>query len=106
MTKLEKATVKAIREWCKGEGIKPVKSLCHIYPRVYVLGRPTSSCLLIACPPVDSEPQIKKSQKIFKGDGTHLIHKFDDSLKSGDWCSVAYVCTDYTQESIAVLAVE
>ena len=107
MTKLEQATIKAVKAWCKSQDIELASKPNHIFPRVYVLGRPALQCLLVACPPVDAEPQIKKAKEKLTGDGTNVIHVFDVSLKAGDWCSTAYVCTKKgSQESIAIPVVE
>lgn len=105
-TKLEKATVKAIRDWCIANNDKPISRLRHVYPRCYVLGRAAESCLIVACPPIDAEPQIKKARKVLTEDGSTSIHLFDKTLKAGDWCSVAYVCFSPRQERVAIHAVQ
>lgn len=106
VTKLERLTIKAIKNWCIEQDMKPTEPLCHIYPRAYVLGRPAGSCLLVALPLVDAEPQVKKMRKAMTSDGSTIIHLFDSILKAGDWCSVAYVCFNGRQERVAVKAVE
>ena len=94
-TNQERAAVASIAAWCKKQKIQIVGKPRHIYPRAYVLGRPSVSCLVVACPPVDAEPQIKDLRKAVQGgaDGSTTVQLFDGSLKAGDWCSVAYIST-------------
>lgn len=105
MTKLEMLTKKAVIEFAKKAG-RNITSVRHIYPRAYVLGRAAPMCLLVACPQQDAEPQLKRLKELREFDGSTTIHTFDDSLKAGDWCSVAYVTSPGIGESIAVKAVE
>ena len=108
MTKLEQMTKKAILAFMKKETSRVVTGVRHIYPRAYVLSRCAPSCLLIACPPQDAEPQIKNLHKAdsFKlVDGGTICRLFDDSLRAGDWCSVAYVSSGSASETVAVKAV-
>lgn len=105
MTNLEKLTIKAIAEWCKSRNLKPVGKMRHIFPRAYVLGRSASRCILIATPPADAEPQVNRVNEIMHADGSTAVNLFDDSLRAGDWCSVAYVCFSGGQQRVAVKAV-
>lgn len=104
MTKLEMLTKKAVIEFAKKAG-RDVTGVRHIYPRAYVLGRAAPMCLLVACPPQDAEPHMKELKKMREFDGSTTLMTFDDSLKAGDWCSVAYVSSPGIGESIAVKAV-
>lgn len=108
MTKLEQMTKKAIISFVEKETSRVVTGVRHIYPRAYVLSRCAPSCLLIACPPQDAEQQIKGLNKLdgYKNvDGGEICRLFDDSLKAGDWCSVAYVSSAGIGETVAVKAV-
>jgi hypothetical protein len=104
MTELEKKTKAAVIAFIEREfsGAK-VKKVRHIHPRCYVLSRAASACLLVACPPCDDEPQLKNIPK--HGDGGISVNVFDDSLKAGDWCSVAYVVRSGSCQNVAVKAV-
>ena len=104
MTNLERLTIKALTDWCKrNKKETPRIRPRHIHPRCYVIARPSGSCLIVACPPMDAEPQIQKIPMY--RDGTKIINTFDDNLEAGDWCSVGYVCYGGVQETIAIQAV-
>lgn len=105
MTKLEKCTKQAIIAWCNKNHYKPIK-LSHIYTRAYIIARPAHCCIIVARPPVDAKPQIKKLQSKLSEDNTEMCHVFDKSLKAGDWCSMAYVSTANSGEPVAIKAVE
>lgn len=108
MNLLQKKTAKAIREFFGKKNRVTVHKISHIYPRAYVLARPASNCIIVACPPQDAEPHLKQVRTIVASpeDGSRAVYVFDKSLKAGDWCSVAYVVTETTQECVAVKAVE
>lgn len=97
-TALKKAATDAVRAWCKKNGT-PAKSIRHIHPRAYVIGKPAPLCLVVAMPWQDSEPQCQASNKRNPLD---IIHTFDHSLDAGDWCATAYVVRDGIQETVAV----
>lgn len=104
MTKLERLTKQSVTAYAKKLG-RNVVGVSHIYPRAYVLARPASGCLVVACPPSDAEPQIKNGP--WRGDGSKTVRTFDDRLMAGDWCSVAYVMSACgIGEPIAVYPVE
>lgn len=105
MTKLEQMTKKAIIAFMEKETSRVVTGVRHIYPRAYVLSRCAPSCLLIACPPQDAEPQIKRLHDKRNFDGGEICRLFDESLQAGDWCSVAYVSSSGIGETVAVKAV-
>ena len=105
MTNLEKMTKKAIIAFIEKKTSRVVTGVRHIYPRAYVLSRCAPSCLLIACPPQDAEPQLKELHKSRDFDGGHMCRLFDESLHAGDWCSVAYVSSSGIGETVAVKAV-
>ena len=107
MTKLEKATINAIKSWCENniDDCK-VRSIRHVHPRAYVLGRVASCCIAVATPPMDAEPQIRKVKYLTGADGSNTVNLFDGSLKTGSWCSMARVRTDGFSQSVAIKAVE
>lgn len=103
MTKLEQMTRTAIREFMQRETSRIVQKVSHVYPRGYVLCRPAAACLIVALPIQDAEPHMKRLKQ--KGDNSTIVHLFDDELKAGDWCSLAYVSCGSTGEHVAVKAV-
>ena len=102
MTKLERATRRAIREWCEEEGYV-VEKIAHTFPRAYVVARPTSGCLVVACCPADAEPHIVLDHE--RNDGSKICHESDNNLIAGDWCSVAYVTMETWSGWVAIPAV-
>lgn len=104
MTKLEQATRRAIREWCEAQGYT-VKKICHVFPRGYVVARPAGLSLIIARPPMDDTEMLQFIRNDIRRDGSTTCHTFDDSLKIGDWCSIAYVVTDEWGGHVAIPAV-
>lgn len=105
MTKLEKATVKAVRDfYMKMNPRTKIDKIRHIHPRCYVVAKPASMCLVVAYPAVDCEPHIKKLAR--QSGLSQTVHIFDDSLTVGDWCSVAYVASIKSGEPVAVRCVE
>lgn len=101
MTKLERATRRAIREWCEDQGYT-VKKIHHIIPRAYVvaLARTAIRNLIVAIPPCDA-PDLS-----LEGDlGSMTMLHFNRNLKVGDWCSVAYVVTETWGGWVAIPAV-
>jgi hypothetical protein len=107
MTNLEKLTVLGIKAFVKKNGVKKINYVGHLYPRAYVIARPSSGCIIIATPPVDAEPQIKKlNQKINSAiDYSQVCYSFCDSIKSGDWVSCAYISTSGGGKNVAIPAV-
>jgi hypothetical protein len=105
MTNLQRAVIAAIIDWCERHGDPVTFKPCHIYPRAYVLGRATSQCLLVSLPPLDRDPQIQQVRNIMNSDGSTVIHVFDDTLRAGDWCSVAYALQSGGGGLIAIPAV-
>lgn len=105
MTKLEQATSLAIRKWCEAQGLT-VKKLGIIYPRAYVVARPAPLCLIIARPPMDNTvPYWRELNRGHVSDGSATCHTFDEDLKVGDWCSIAYVLTEEWGGHVAIPAV-
>ena len=98
-TKLEKQSVIAIQEWCKKQKINLLTKQRHVHARAYVVGYASSACLIVARCWVDSEPQTKEWDKKYP---LQIIHKFDSSLKAGDWCITAYINTIGSGESVAI----
>lgn len=101
--KLKDKTVRAIRKWCRGRKLKLTGAPRHIQPRAYVIGYAAPSCLIVAIPWVDSEPQCRAFDK---NNPLKTVRTFDDTLKPGDWCSTAYVCYRGIGETVAIPVVK
>lgn len=103
MTKLQKLTKDAVMQFATKKMNRDVVGVRHIYPRAYVVCRPAACCIVVACPPSDREPHLRKMA--LNGDNSEIIRNFDDDLKAGDWCSVAYVTTKTSGTHVAVKCV-
>ena len=99
MTTSSRKAKAAIAAWTAKTKRTRVLGVRHIHPRAYVVARLAESCLLVAVPWIDAEPQIMESCKKF---GCQWITVFDHALKAGDWCAVGYVSTDGCGESVAI----
>ena len=104
MKKIDKKIKKAVKKWCKKNNVV-VDKISHIYPRAYVLCKAAGQCLYVVKPIVDAEPQIQNAQKIMDSDNGDSIRDFHKSLKTGSWCSVAYVSSKMGGFSVAIPAV-
>lgn len=93
----------AIAAWVVESKGTAVLNVCHVQPRGYVVARLAESCLLVATPWLESEPQVREAHKRF---GFEWVREFDRSLATGDWCSLAYVSTEGCGEQVAIHAVE
>lgn len=102
MTKLERMTRKAVAKYVKSLGERVV-CVSHVYPRAYVIGRPSHGCMYVATPLCDAAEVVRNSP--VKQDGSMAVYCFDGDFRAGDWCSVAYVSTPTTGQMIAVPAV-
>ena len=102
MTKLERATRRVIREWCETTKGRTIEKFYDVFPRAYVVARLGCDYLCIACPPMDNKGLADMDPL---ADGSEICTTFDDSLKVGDWCSVANVKTDKWTSMIAIPAV-
>ena len=98
-TKQQREASIAVQEWCKKQKIQLNSKLRHIHPRSYVVGHAASACLIVARCWADSEPHTKAWNKQYP---LQIVHKFDKSLKAGDWCITAYVSTTGSGEPIAI----
>lgn len=98
-TNLHKRTIKAVKAWCQSENIELIEQPRHVYPRAYVVGYASASCLVVAVPWVDSEPQC---QELDKANPLTAVYTFDKTLKAGDWCSLAYLCTAVYGGTVAI----
>lgn len=108
MTKLEKLTADAVRAFYKKQTRIPKDKLFvrHILPRCYVVAKPSVKCLVIACPVADCEPQIRElPQNQHVSGASDVVRVFDNELKTGDWCSVAYISHASGSEPVAVKVV-
>ncbi len=99
MTKLERATRRAIREWYEEQGYT-VKKIRHVIPRAYVVAKPAARNLVVAVPPCDA-PELSSGSDL----GSVTMLQFDPRLRVGDWCSVAYVTTEVGSGWAAIPAV-
>ena len=77
-----------------------VRSVSHVFPRAYVVAKVAVSCIVIAFPWQDAEPQVRDLDK--ECGGFQWCRDFDMSLKAGDWCAVGYVCMPGHQTHVAV----
>lgn len=99
MTKYEFEARQLIGTWLAKQKITPIRTMRHVHPRCYVVGKAAESCLIVARPWKDSEEHMKVRTKKFPLD---VIHTFDADLDAGDWCATAYVCHAGVQETVAV----
>ncbi len=99
MTKLERETRKAIREWCETQGYK-VKSLGMVFPRAHVVATDGRYWLTVAVPPMEALEGSRAHEA-----GSILALSADKELGVGDWCSVVYVVSDQLMEPVAIPAV-
>ena len=97
-SKLKQAAAAAVRDWCARTG-DPAKSILHVHPRVYVIGRAAPGCLIVARPWQDSE---RYRQDFDRANPIQQIHEFDKSLDAGMWCATAYVVRPGSSEPVAV----
>jgi hypothetical protein len=98
-TKLQRESALAVEAWCKKQKLNLVSKPRHIQPRAYVVGHAASACLIVARCWTDSEPQTKDFNKQYP---LQIVHRFDDSLKAGDWCITAYISTIGSGETVAI----
>lgn len=91
----------AIRAWHhehKSDQWDEARGVSHIYPRAYVLAKLAPQCVILAIPECDAEPQLQGPTYF----GFQWCRRFDDSLVTGGWCSVAYLSTDGCGEHVAI----
>lgn len=98
MTKEQKHAKALILNWCKAQKMS-VQAVAHIYPRVYVIARTAPQCLIVSRPWQDAEPQVKRQQQEHP---VSMVRLFDSSLRTGDWCVTAYICTPSSGQDVAV----
>jgi hypothetical protein len=98
-TKLQREASAAVEAWCKFNKIKLIRKPSHVHPRSYVVGLAAPACMIVAECWADSEPQMKDFNRKHP---LRTVHRFERSLKPGDWCITAYVCTDNWQECVAI----
>jgi hypothetical protein len=98
-TKLHKEAVAAVEAWCKKRKWKLISKPRHVHPQSYVVGYAAPKCLVVSKCWADSEPHMKDWNKEYP---LETINEFDNSLRAGDWCVVAYVCTQAFQQSVAI----
>ena len=96
-SKLKQAAAAAVRDWCARTG-DPAKSIRHVHPRVYVIGRAGPRCLIVVRPWQDSEPQCKDFDR---ANPFEQVRTFDASLDAGMWCAMAYVTRPGVGEQVA-----
>ena len=98
-TKLHKEAVAAVEAWCRKKKWKLIQKPRHVHPQAYVVGYAASKCLIVSKCWADSEPQMKEWDKKYP---LEIVHEFDDSLRPGDWCTVAYVSTVGFGQPVAI----
>lgn len=98
-TRQHREATAAVVAWCKKHKIKLTAAVRHVHPRSYVVGYAAPLCLIVAKCWADSEPQLREFDKKYPLD---VIHRFDGSLKPGDWCVSAYIITANASERVAV----
>ncbi len=98
-TKLQRESSAAVQAWCKFNKIKLIRKPSHVHPRSYVVGLAAPACLVVAECWADSEAQLKDFNRQYP---LRTIYRFSQSLKPGDWCITAYVCTEHWQECVAI----
>ena len=99
MTKIEFRARQLIGQWCAKQKIKLLCKPNHLHTRATVIGYAAPLSLVVSKPWIDAEPQVQKFDKDYPLD---VIRTFDKSLKAGDTCITAYVCTEGRQETIAI----
>ena len=96
MTKLKRATLRAIWEWCE-EQEYTVKEIHSAIPRAYVAARLAVNRLVVAVPPCDA-PDLS----LQRDPGSITTLHFYSLLRVGDWCSVAYAVTETWSGWVAI----
>jgi hypothetical protein len=99
MTKQEFEARQLIGNWLAKNKIKLISKLRHVHPRCYVIGHAGPLCLVIAQSWKDSEPQLAEFDR---ANPLKHVYKFDQTLKAGDWCAVAYYRGPGIGEHVAV----
>jgi hypothetical protein len=98
-------TQKQIKEriisWCKKNEIKEkeIKKILHIHLHCFVVGFAAPACLVVARPWVESAEHLKRFDK---ENPLNTVNNFDNSLRPGDWCITAFICTQYRSFPIAI----
>lgn len=98
MTQKQKA-IQAIREFMDRE--RPddkVRSIHHIYPRAYVVGRLCPTSIIVAKPWQDSTELTRFDDRRFPLERVDIC---SDSIERGDFCYLAYVSTYNYQQWVA-----
>jgi hypothetical protein len=90
---------RTIRAWVKAHNT-PRFTLRHVFPLAYVIGYAAPRCLVVAVPWFDSEPQCADFDRAHP---LKTLRRFEDTLRPGDWCHVAYVAVKSGGESVAVV---
>lgn len=102
MSTLRKRCATAITAWCHKNGITPTRSPRHIQARGYVLGYAAPAALVVAVPWVEADLHMREWSK---ANGLITVHRFDKTLKPGDWCTAAYVISTGSGGNVAIPAV-
>ncbi len=71
----------------------------HIYPMAYVVGYAAPRCLVVSMPWPDAEKPLQRDVRNYP---LKQVYLFDASLKAGDWCSLGYVSTLGSSETVAI----
>ena len=98
-TKQQRDACAAVQAWCAKKKIKLVGKPRHVHARSYVIGHAAPLCLVVSQCWTESEPHL---QDFDRKHPLNIVHKFDDSLRPGDWCITAYISTSSACEDIAI----
>lgn len=98
-TKLQTQAAKAVIAWCDERKINLIRKPAHVHPRSYVVGKAAPGCLMVALCWADGESHMREFEK---ANPLKTVYKFDESLRAGDWCILAYVNTATSGERVAI----
>ena len=105
MKTLEQRCKKEIREFVKSQN-HDVRSVSHVHPRCYVVGKFGDSQIFVAYPWADSDDCNRDFDRQIR---THItlsrtgsLKEFPQGVQVGDWLSVGYVRTKWGGVNVAV----
>lgn len=106
-TKRQREARAAMLAWWKKHPERRLRadavSVRHIRPTSYVIGHAAPHCLIVVTPWMEAEPHMRDWDRQHP---LQTITTFDQALKAGDWCIVAYVATKHGGENVAIPVVE
>jgi hypothetical protein len=98
VTKYEHEARQLIGNWLAKHKVKAA-AICHVHPRCYVIGHAGPLCLIVAHPWKDSDPHLAEFDR---ANPLQHVYKFDNTLKAGDWCAMAYYTAPGIGQHVAV----